>query len=98
VGAVVGDALGAATQGLTPAAVRAVHGHVTGIVGGGPFSWAPGEPTPVGQAVLVGAGWAPFPPSRDIRTDISLASAFGAAGGNRWWRASPTRWGPTPSR
>jgi hypothetical protein len=81
VGAVVGDALGAATQGLTPAAVRAVHGRVTGILGGGPFSWRPGEATPVGTAVLVGAGWpaASFEPSRDVRTATALASALGAA-------------------
>jgi ADP-ribosylglycohydrolase len=80
VGAVVGDALGAATQYMTPAAVRAVHGRVTEVLGGGVHQWRPGEPTAVGVHVVAGAfGPGTLPDSRDTRSPTALARVLGAA-------------------
>jgi ADP-ribosylglycohydrolase len=78
---VVGDALGAATQYMTPATVRAVHGRVAEVLGGGVHQWRAGEPTAVGLHVLAGARTpaGPLPHSRDTRSPTALARALGAA-------------------
>lgn len=44
-GLAVGDALGAGVEFMTAQQIAAKHGHVTEMLGGGAFGWAPGETT-----------------------------------------------------